>query len=77
MVSENSELHAYCVQRLYVALSEDISQQPLCKVAVWTMGEFGDLIITAPNALEGEQKSVRHFVYVCVCVCVNSDPWTS
>ncbi len=66
MVSENTELHAYCVQRLYVALSEDISKQPLCKVAVWTIGEFGDLIVSAPNALDKEQKDVR----LCACVYI-------
>lgn len=58
MVSENTELHAYCVQRLCFALADDISQQPLCKVALWTMGEFGDLLLTS-QALEGvEQRNV-------------------
>lgn len=49
MVSENTDLHAYCVQRLYSALTEDISKQPLCKVALWTIGEYGDLLSTQPQ----------------------------
>ena len=58
MVSENTELHSYCVQKLYLALIADISQQQLCKVAVWTMGEFGDLIVAGPIQDEGESKQV-------------------
>lgn len=45
MISGGAELHGYCVQRLFLALSDDISQQPLTQVAVWTIGEFGDLLI--------------------------------
>ena len=57
MVSENTELHAYCVQRLYSALCDDISQQPLCKVAIWTIGEFGDILITVQNEQEKDVSS--------------------
>ena len=57
MVSENTDLHGYCVQRLYLALCEDISQQPLCKVAIWTMGEFGDILITMQDEA-GKEVSV-------------------
>ena len=55
------DLHAYCVHRLFLALSADISQQQLCKVAVWTMGEYGDLLLK-----EGEEG--QHEVVLCVCV---------
>lgn len=58
MISENTEEHSYSVQRLYKALSEDISQQSLCQIAVWTIGEFGDLLVTAPLELEGDTLDV-------------------
>jgi len=60
MVAESTDLHAYCVHRLFEALTQDIGQQQLCKVAVWTMGEYGDLLLTAGE--EGQQE-------VCVCGC--------
>ena len=54
MISEQTDLHAYCVQRLYLALQEDIAQQPLTQVGVWTIGELGDLLIT--GQLEEEER---------------------
>ena len=63
MISENTEEHVYSVQRLYQALNEDISQQSLSQVATWTIGEFGDLLITAPMEIEGEALDVS----VCQC----------
>ena len=64
MISENTEEHGYSVQRLFKALSDDISQHSLCQIAVWTIGEFGDLLVTAPLELEGETLSVRRMI-VC------------
>ena len=62
MISECSELHLYCVQQLYSALLADISQQPLTQVAVWTIGEYGDLLISGQRATEEVEV-----VEVCVC----------
>ena len=59
MVSENTEEHGYCVQRLYLALGEDISQQSLSQVATWTIGEFGDLLVNGPREIEGDTSDVR------------------
>lgn len=61
IVSGNTDDHAYSVRRLFEALSADISQQPLSQVAAWTLGEYGDLLITGQTD-EGEAIDVSHFV---------------
>uniref|UniRef100_I3M0X0 AP-1 complex subunit gamma n=1 Tax=Ictidomys tridecemlineatus TaxID=43179 RepID=I3M0X0_ICTTR len=45
LIGGAQELHAYSVCRLYSALAEDISQQPLVQVAAWCIGEYGDLLL--------------------------------
>ncbi|XP_005623296.1 AP-1 complex subunit gamma-like 2 isoform X6 [Canis lupus baileyi] len=45
LIGGAQELHAYSVRRLYSALAEDISQQPLVQVAAWCIGEYGDLLL--------------------------------
>ncbi|XP_002718132.2 AP-1 complex subunit gamma-like 2 isoform X1 [Oryctolagus cuniculus] len=52
------ELHAYSVCRLYSALANDISQQPLVQVAAWCIGEFGDLLLEG-NCEETEPLQVE------------------
>jgi hypothetical protein len=52
-------LHTYAVQKVYLALTKDITQQILVRVAVWCIGEFGDLLISSGNqGLDGENISV-------------------
>ena len=62
MVAESTDLHAYCVHRLFQALSEDIGQQQLCKVAVWTIGEYGDLLLTTGEKGQQEVRVYEFFV---------------
>ena len=69
MISENSEEHAYSVQRLYQAINDDISQQSLSQIATWTIGEFGDLLITGPMEIEGDALDVS--------VCSRATTWCS
>ncbi|XP_037600243.1 AP-1 complex subunit gamma-like 2 isoform X3 [Cebus imitator] len=45
LIGGAQELHAYSVRRLYNALAQDISQQPLVQVAAWCIGEYGDLLL--------------------------------
>uniref|UniRef100_A0ABI7ZUM0 AP-1 complex subunit gamma n=1 Tax=Felis catus TaxID=9685 RepID=A0ABI7ZUM0_FELCA len=61
LIGGAQELHAYSVRRLYSALAEDISQQPLVQVAAWCIGEYGDLLLegsceeTEPLQVEEEE----------------------
>ncbi|XP_069490046.1 AP-1 complex subunit gamma-like 2 isoform X2 [Ambystoma mexicanum] len=45
LISSTSELHGYTVQKLYSAIQDDISQQPLVQVASWCIGEYGDQLL--------------------------------
>lgn len=42
LVSASSELQGYAVQRLFKAMLNDISQQPLVQVGSWCCGEYGE-----------------------------------
>ncbi|XP_054433814.1 AP-1 complex subunit gamma-like 2 isoform X1 [Pteronotus mesoamericanus] len=61
LIGGAQELHAYSVRRLYRALAQDISQQPLVQVAAWCIGEYGDLLLegsceeTEPLQVEEEE----------------------
>ncbi|XP_075860270.1 AP-1 complex subunit gamma-like 2 isoform X2 [Microcebus murinus] len=58
LIAGAQELHAYSVRRLYSALAEDISQQPLVQVAAWCIGEYGDLLLEG-NCEETEPLQVE------------------
>jgi hypothetical protein len=46
LISDTPALHTYCVRQLWIQLNngELDSKQPLVQVAVWCLGEYGDLI---------------------------------
>ncbi|KAJ8913851.1 hypothetical protein NQ315_003760 [Exocentrus adspersus] len=55
LISESTNQQAYVTLQLYRALSEDyLNRQPLTQVAVWAIGEYGDLLLQA--AIEDEQN---------------------
>nr|KAF6483074.1 adaptor related protein complex 1 subunit gamma 2 [Rousettus aegyptiacus] len=58
LIGGAQELHAYSVRRLYSALAQDISQQPLVQVAAWCIGEYGDLLLEG-NCEETEPLQVE------------------
>eukprot|EP00118_Oscarella_pearsei_P028844 m.3080 g.3080 ORF g.3080 m.3080 type:complete len:820 (+) comp9040_c0_seq2:94-2553(+) len=48
-----TNLHAYIVQQLFVALRDDISQHSLVHIGVWCVGEYGDVLLS--GAVEDEE----------------------
>ncbi|KAL4792408.1 adaptin N terminal region-domain-containing protein [Aspergillus venezuelensis] len=56
LVATTPELQTYTVQKLYVSLKEDISQEGLTLAATWLIGEYGD------NLLRGGQFEEEELV---------------
>lgn len=54
LVATTPELQQYVVQKLYMALRKDITQEGLTLAAAWCIGEFGDLLLKGGNYEEEE-----------------------
>lgn len=58
LIAQTTEIQSYAVQKMYLALTTDITQQTLVRAAVWCIGEFGDLLTSsASNASAGTKNS--------------------
>ena len=49
LISQTQDIQSYAVQKMYLALTTDITQQTLVRTAVWCIGEFGDLLLNPTN----------------------------
>jgi len=57
LVAHTPELRLYAAQRLFIALSKDLSQEALTLAGIWTLGEFGDILVEQKsNNVEDSQK---------------------
>ncbi|KAL4896595.1 adaptin N terminal region-domain-containing protein [Aspergillus ambiguus] len=56
LIATTPELQTYSVQKLYMSLKEDISQEGLTLAATWVIGEYGD------NLLRGGQYEEEELV---------------
>lgn len=56
LIATTPELQTYSVQKLYISLKEDISQEGLTLAATWLIGEYGD------NLLRGGQYEEEELV---------------
>lgn len=78
LVCHTPELQAYTVQKLYLALLADISQESLTLAATWLIGEFGDVLLDNGVAAEGEApRAVAHADVVDLLLSVLHSPYSN
>jgi len=59
LISEKTSLHAYAVKQVWKHLDDELSnKQPLVQVAMWTIGEYADLLNTYINE-DGDEEQVH------------------
>ncbi|XP_060528823.1 AP-1 complex subunit gamma-1 isoform X2 [Cylas formicarius] len=59
LISESTDQQSYMTHQLYKALAEDLqNRQPLTQVAVWAIGEYGDLLLQTCNNEESGMERV-------------------
>ncbi|GKV14476.1 hypothetical protein SLEP1_g25355 [Rubroshorea leprosula] len=54
VISNASDLHGYTVRALYRAFQTSAEQETLVRVAVWCVGEYGDLLVNNVGMLDVE-----------------------
>jgi AP-1 complex subunit gamma-1 len=54
LIATTPELQTYAVQKLYVSLKNDISQESLTLAGAWCIGEYGDALLRGGNYEEEE-----------------------
>ncbi|CAH8668923.1 unnamed protein product [Schistosoma rodhaini] len=65
LISQNPSLHAYATVQLFSAMNGAMSQQPLVQVACWTIGEYGDLLVS-PEPSEDIPQPVTELELITV-----------
>ncbi|KAK1296534.1 AP-1 complex subunit gamma-2 [Acorus calamus] len=55
VISNAPDLHGYTVRSLYKALQNSCEQESLVRVAVWCIGEYGELLINNVGVLDVEE----------------------
>ncbi|KAL5759771.1 hypothetical protein ACOSQ2_018609 [Xanthoceras sorbifolium] len=55
VISNASDLHGYTVRALYRALQASAEQESLVRVAVWCIGEYGDMLVNNVGVLNIEE----------------------
>lgn len=74
LISSSESLHSYAVCQLWLELEGDlVSKQPLVQVAMWSIGEFADLLVQCSNSesLDGETIDGRQIIDKCEEVLSN------
>ena len=59
LISSTPELHGYAVLKLYTSLREDASQESLILAGVWTIGEFGDILVRNEVVDADSEEQIR------------------
>jgi AP-1 complex subunit gamma-1 len=60
LVATTLELQQYVVQKLYISLRKDITQESLTLAAAWCIGEFGEALLRGGNYEEEELVQAVH-----------------
>lgn len=78
LVAHTPELQFYTAQRLFTALSGDLSQDSLTLAAVWIIGEFGDVLLQGGTIDDGEEvKQVTDEGLVDLMEAVLNSPYVN
>ncbi len=59
IISSTPDLHGYTAYQLYKIIRNDITQQPLVQVALWTIGEFGDLLVNGQYQQPDDGENIQ------------------
>ena len=52
LISQSPDLYSYVVHKLYSLIEEDTSQLPLVHVAVWCIGEYGEVSCSLQRSIQ-------------------------
>ncbi|KAJ6834095.1 AP-1 complex subunit gamma-2-like [Iris pallida] len=55
LISNSPDLQGYTVRSLYKAFQTSSEQESLVRVAIWCIGEYGDMLVNGSGLLEGEE----------------------
>lgn len=78
LVSHTPELQAYTVQKLYSALQKDVSQEALTLAGLWTIGEYGDVLLSASSYEDDDEvKQVTEKDIVDLLESINVSPYAN
>lgn len=78
LVAHTPELQFYTAQRLFSALSSDLSQESLTLAAVWIIGEFGDVLLQGGTIDDNEEvKPVTDETVVDLMETVLQSPYSN
>lgn len=74
LLATTPELQTYTVQKLYINLKKDITQESLTQAGAWCIGEFGDLLLRGGQYEEEElvQEVKEHEVIDLFSTILNS-----
>ncbi|GAA5899944.1 AP-1 complex subunit gamma [Sporobolomyces salmoneus] len=58
LITHTPDLQSYTVYKLYTALKQDVSQESLTLAGVWTIGEYGDVLLQGGTVADngGEEE---------------------
>eukprot|EP01116_Phalansterium_solitarium_P022013 TRINITY_DN7106_c0_g1_i1.p1 TRINITY_DN7106_c0_g1~~TRINITY_DN7106_c0_g1_i1.p1 ORF type:complete len:812 (+),score=368.44 TRINITY_DN7106_c0_g1_i1:73-2508(+) len=75
LIAATPDLQSYSAQKMYIALANESSHQILVQVAVWTIGEFGDLLV-APGSEQEIVVTEKDTIDTLERILKNSSPIT-